>query len=169
MAVLRVEHHRAGEAVGIGGGAPRLSWQVAPGPRDWVQARYELRLVDDDGRVVAAAAPVDSADQVLVPWPFAPLTSGQRVSAQVRATGADGATSPWSAPEPVEAGLLHREDWSAALVTADPPGEPGAPGRLASSAPAPRVHRAPRPGPRAPPPDRARPRGGAPQRPPRGR
>ncbi|MGQ7294879.1 family 78 glycoside hydrolase catalytic domain [Quadrisphaera sp. KR29] len=135
---LRVEHQRPGEALGTGEASPRLSWQVAPGPRDWVQARYELRLVDDRGAATATADPVESPDQVLVPWPFAPLASRQRVLVQVRTTGADGATSPWSAPEPVEAGLLHREDWSAVPVTADPAGEPGAP----VPSPAPRVRRA---------------------------
>ncbi len=134
---LRVEHHEPGGAVGVGAAAPRLSWQVAPGPRDWVQARYELRLLDDDGAVTATAEPVNSPDQVLVAWPFAPLTSAERALVQVRATGADGAASEWSAPEPVEAGLLRREDWTAALVTSDPPGEPGAP----VASPAPRLRR----------------------------
>jgi len=134
---VRVEHHRAGEGLGIGEAAPRLSWQVAPGPRDWAQERYELRLLDEGGDVVETADPVVSADQVLVAWPFAPLTSGRRVLVQVRTTGADGAASGWSAPEPVEAGLLDRRDWAAVLVTSDPPGEPGAP----VASPAPRLRR----------------------------
>ncbi len=137
ISALRVEHQRSGEAVGTGEARPRLSWQVAPGPRDWVQARCELRLVDDDGGVLATADPVDSAEQLFVAWPFAPLTSGQRVLVQVRVTGADGSTSDWSAPETVEAGLLERSDWDAVLVTADPAGEPGAP----VASPAPRLRR----------------------------
>ena len=134
---VRVEHQRAGGGLGIGEAAPRLSWQVAPGPRDWVQERYEVRLLDAGGEVVETAAPVVSAEQVLVAWPFTPLTSGQRRLVQVRATGADGSTSEWSEPEPVEAGLLERRDWTAVLVTADPAGEPGAP----VASPAPRLRR----------------------------
>ena len=138
VAALRVEHQRQGEAVGIGQARPRLSWQVAPGPRDWVQARYQLRLVDDDGGVTAEADPVASAEQVFVAWRFAPLTSRQRFGGRVRVTGSDGARSGWSAVEPVEAGLLERSDWDAVLVTADPPGGPGAP----VPSPAPRLRRA---------------------------
>ncbi|MGQ7296995.1 family 78 glycoside hydrolase catalytic domain [Quadrisphaera sp. KR29] len=137
VSALRVEHHRQGEALGIGQAEPRLSWQVAAGPRDWVQASYELRQVDDQGAELATTGPHGSAEQVLVPWPFAPLASGQRVLVQVRTTGADGLTSDWSAPEPVEAGLLQRSDWHGVLVTADPPGEPGAP----VASPAPRLRR----------------------------
>ena len=134
---VEVEHHGLGAALGIGEARPRLSWRVAAGPRDWHQAGYELRLLGADGGELACTGPRSSADQVLVAWPFAPLVSAQRAAVQVRVTAADGATSGWSVPEPVEAGLLAPEDWSAVLITADAPGEPGAP----VPAPAPRVRR----------------------------
>ena len=68
---VRFEHHR--EALGIGETTPRLSWVVAAAPSGWRQARYEV-----EGRAADAAGPaasvvaVDSADSVLVPWPFSP-------------------------------------------------------------------------------------------------
>lgn len=137
VARLSVEHHGAGDALGIGEAAPRLSWRIAPGPLDWRQATYEVRLLDGDGQQVATTGTVSSSAQVLLDWPFAPLVSAQRAGVRVRVAGQDGAWSPWSAVEPVETGLLHDDDWSAVLVTADAAAGPGAP----VPSPAPRVRR----------------------------
>ncbi|MFJ4173135.1 family 78 glycoside hydrolase catalytic domain [Microbacterium sp. NPDC089696] len=109
----RFEHHR--EPLGIGESAPRLSWFVEAAPTEWVQVAYRIE-VDSDGDV--RSFDVESADQVLVPWPAAPLSSRARASVRVRVRGVDG---EWSAPGPaadVEAGLLHPEDWSAGPVGA---------------------------------------------------
>ncbi|WSG46608.1 hypothetical protein OHA72_25310 [Dactylosporangium sp. NBC_01737] len=71
---LRAEHHR--EPLGLGTARPRLSWQVETGqdlPAGWLQAAYEVS-VDGTG-----TGRVDSAEQVLVPWPagaLAPATAG---------------------------------------------------------------------------------------------
>ena len=124
---LEVEHHGIGGALGIGETAPRLSWRIGAGPLDWRQAAYELRLLDIDGAERASTGPTSSAAQILVAWPFEPLVSAQRVAVQVRVTGTDGITSGWSAPEPVEVGLLAPADWSASFITGDDPGEPGSP------------------------------------------
>lgn len=137
VARLSVEHHGPGDALGIGQACPRLSWRVAPGPLGWRQTAYELRRVDDAGRQVAASGTVASAEQVLLAWPFEPLVSAERALVQVRVVGGGGAWSTWSAVEPVEAGLLHDDDWSAVLITADPEGSRGAP----VPSPAPRLRR----------------------------
>ncbi|MEP6629286.1 MAG: family 78 glycoside hydrolase catalytic domain [Lapillicoccus sp.] len=113
------EHHR--EPLGIGEATPRLSWKTTA-PAGWVQAAYEVRLEGEGpgGRLVggSSATSAASADSVLVPWPGAPLTSRERVTARVRVTGADRSVSEWSAPATVEAGLIDPQDWRARPVHA---------------------------------------------------
>jgi alpha-L-rhamnosidase len=105
---LRAEHHR--EPLGIGNPAPRLSWKT----EEAAQVAYEIAV---DGEPTGR---VDSTEQVLVPWPAAPLTSRQIAEVRVRAweRGVDE-PSPWSEPLTVEAGLLQPSDWVAQLIGAD--------------------------------------------------
>lgn len=105
---VRFEHHR--DAVGIGESAPRLSWIVEAAPAGWRAASYELERIG--GEVVT----VDSADSVLVAWPFAALGSRERAEVRVRVTGTDGTSSEWSEWAAVETGLLEASDWEALLV-----------------------------------------------------
>jgi alpha-L-rhamnosidase len=96
---LRVEH--LGDAVlGLGVDQPRLSWWADDGA-----AAHEIAL--GDGRT----ATVDAGRNVLVPWPFEPLASRERVSWQVRAEGGE-----WSAPAWFEVGLLAPDDWTARWI-----------------------------------------------------
>ncbi|WP_312855084.1 family 78 glycoside hydrolase catalytic domain [Agromyces agglutinans] len=119
---VRFEHHR--EALGIGEAEPRLSWIVTSAPSGWGQARYEIeaRSMDASGAGSATSptvsVSVDSADSVLVPWPFASLVSRERRELRVRVIGADGAASDWSEWSAVEAGLLEPADWTARMVGA---------------------------------------------------
>ncbi|MGW4472930.1 family 78 glycoside hydrolase catalytic domain [Nonomuraea sp. NPDC004354] len=112
MRISRVRVEQLSEPfLGIGVADPRLSWTTeADGP--WRQTAYE---VEARGRRVV----VESDASVLVPWPFEPLASRERVTVRVRVRGAGG-WSAWSAPVPVEAGLLSAHDWSARFVS---PGE----------------------------------------------
>ncbi|TDD65279.1 alpha-L-rhamnosidase [Jiangella aurantiaca] len=122
----RVEHYSSGDwrqtlrsatngrqPLGIGERRPRLSWTVTA-DRPWRQTGYDVELTR------TGAAPevvtIDSADQVLVPWPAQPLTSRERVTVRVRLHGDDGATTGWSEPTVLEAGLLEPGDWSAVPV-----------------------------------------------------
>ena len=66
---LRFEHHE--EPFGIGEDRPRLSWQVRTDAPGWVQTAYELELGPDAGSLVSYGR-VDSAEQLLRPWPAAP-------------------------------------------------------------------------------------------------
>ncbi|MFD0856347.1 hypothetical protein ACFQ07_29170, partial [Actinomadura adrarensis] len=66
MAGLRFEHLR--EPLGIGTDRPRLSWYTETETPDWTQTAYEVEARGERVRV-------ESADSVLVPWPFAPLAS----------------------------------------------------------------------------------------------
>ena len=67
-----------------------------------------------------------SREQVLVPWPAAPLTSREAVRVRVRVRGA-GMRSAWSDPATVEAGLLRADDWTARFISPRDLGGLGAP------------------------------------------
>ncbi len=109
---VRVEH--GAPTLGLGTPRPRLSWRLPAGAAH--QKAYELRL--DDGTTLHG----DGDATVLVPWPGAPLASGERREVQVR-VWTDLGESAWSAPVALEAGLLRPEDWRASWVA--PTATPG--------------------------------------------
>ncbi|MEU1972716.1 family 78 glycoside hydrolase catalytic domain [Microbacterium sp. NPDC019599] len=110
----RFEHRTdPGPALGLTTPRPRLSWTVARADADYEQTAYEIEVVrgdDDRERWV-----VESADQVLVPWPSAPLEARESVHVRVRVRGEDW--SPWSEPAEAEAGLFSSEDWQARFIS----------------------------------------------------
>lgn len=108
VSVVRFEHRDSG--LGIGTARPRLSWQVTTGDPAWSQTAYELELIG------ATRVRVESAEQVLVPWPFEPLSARRHVSVRVRVRSGETWTA-WSDPTQVEAGLLGPEDWAARFIT----------------------------------------------------
>ncbi|ACQ81862.1 alpha-L-rhamnosidase [Beutenbergia cavernae DSM 12333] len=99
--------------LGTGVAAPRLSWTLT-GAGEGTQTAYELEARRPSGASVTHAA--SSPESVLVPWPFEPLASRERLELRVRAE-VGGAWSPWSAPLVVEAGLLDDADWSARFIS----------------------------------------------------
>ncbi|MEF2277336.1 glycoside hydrolase family 78 protein [Deinococcus sp. YIM 134068] len=111
---LRFEHHR--ETLGIGETAPRLSWITGTAALGWRQAAYEIERSGQGGEGGETTGRVASAESVLVPWPFAPLTSRERAMVRVRVWGEDGSASEWSEPATAEVGLLTLEDWTARFV-----------------------------------------------------
>ena len=115
IANVRFEHHR--DALGVGEARPRLSWIVATTTAGWHQAGYEIETYGADGQLRGRTTRVQSDQSVLVPWPFAPLSSRERLMVRVRVWGVDGQPSAWSVSSPVEAGLLSASDWSAQFVT----------------------------------------------------
>lgn len=101
-------------ALGIGTAAPRLSWKTTADP-EWAQTAYQLAVVR--GGRESLTERITSSESVLVPWPSAPLISGERAEVRVRVWGGDNAEpSPWSEPAAVEPGLLKPEDWTAVAV-----------------------------------------------------
>jgi alpha-L-rhamnosidase len=114
---IRFEHRR--DAFGIGEAQPRLSWIIATTTAGWRQASYEIEAHGSDGRLRGRTGRVASDQSVLVSWPFAPLSSRERLTVQMRVWGVDGQPSAWSEPAPVEAGLLQADDWTARFVTPD--------------------------------------------------
>jgi alpha-L-rhamnosidase len=109
---LALEHHRI--PLGIGEAAPRVSWQTLA-PADWSQHSYELRISGQGGEQTSGR--IQSAESVLMPWPFSPLESREQATIQIRTWGtSDGDPSGWSAPLVFEAGLLDPKDWTAKAV-----------------------------------------------------
>src|SRR3989442_986034 len=104
IADVRFEHHR--EALGIGEVRPRLSWIVATTVTGWRQASYEIESYRPDGQLRDQTGRIESDASVLVPWPFAPLSSREHLMVRVRVWGVDGQPSAWSLSAPVEVGLL---------------------------------------------------------------
>ena len=111
-AVVDVRAEHLADASGIGVAAPRLSWAIETRLAGWRQSAYE---VEARGETVH----VDSGESVLVPWPFAPLVSGERIDVRVRACDSKGVWTDWSVPCTVEAGLLDAQDWQARFVSPD--------------------------------------------------
>jgi alpha-L-rhamnosidase len=89
---------------------------------DFTQAAYQLEVTRGGTELVT----VDSAEQILVPWPDAPLASRERATVRVRVRGGDQ-WSPWSEPATVEAGLLAAGDWAARFVSPRQIGRIGGP------------------------------------------
>lgn len=112
---LHVEHLQ--DALGIGAAKPRLSWSVQTETPCWYQKAYQIELSDAEGHLLHQTERIESDQSVLVAWPFAPLASRQRVSIRMRVWGTDEVLSDWSELVPIEAGLLHAEDWQAQFIT----------------------------------------------------
>ncbi|WP_238332526.1 family 78 glycoside hydrolase catalytic domain [Kribbella jejuensis] len=108
---LRFEH-RPAPVAGIGTASPRISWQVPAADAGYAQTAYEIEIARDTTQVFT----VESADQVLVPWPADPLASRETAQVRVRVRGNEE-WSDWSEPASVEAGLLSHDDWSARFVS----------------------------------------------------
>jgi alpha-L-rhamnosidase len=109
------EHRTDGEPVlGVGTPTPRLSWVIPSAEPGFQQTAYEIEL-DRSGTPPISVA-VESGEQVLVPWPAAPLTSRETVEVRVRVRG-DGEWSGWSPKATLSAGLLSTDDWTARFVS----------------------------------------------------
>jgi alpha-L-rhamnosidase len=117
VAEVRFEHRR--EAFGVGVARPRISWIISSERQSWRQQAYEIRAIDAAGSEFGATGRVASDRSILVPWPFAPLDSRDRVTVRLRVWGSDGDPSTWSALQTVEAGLLQASDWTARFITPD--------------------------------------------------
>jgi alpha-L-rhamnosidase len=112
---LQVEHLR--ETLGIGTPRPQLSWIVETNVQGWYQSSYEIEEYRTDGKLIDQTGRVESDQSVLIPWPFSPLSSRERVSVRVRVRGKDGNVSEWSDLLSIETGLLSSTDWSARFIS----------------------------------------------------
>ncbi len=92
MLGVRVEHVR--DAFGIGTERPRLSWIVETASSGWHQTGYEIEEYDADGKLKDQTGRVESDQSVLVDWPFAPLSSRERIALRVRVWGKEEVFPP---------------------------------------------------------------------------
>ena len=133
----RFEHRTDADPVlGLGTPRPRLSWSVPAAETGYEQTAYEIELTRADSTTIHR---VNSADQVLVPWPAPDLTSRKTVTARVRVAHGDD-WSGWSELATAEAGLLAGTDWQASFISPTSLGRTGMPapvlaGRLDLPAP----------------------------------
>ncbi|MDG4825519.1 family 78 glycoside hydrolase catalytic domain [Asanoa sp. WMMD1127] len=126
---VRFDHRTdAGAVLAVPSRTPRLSWQIPHAPAGFTAAAYELEITVDDGSPTTHL--VESAEQVLVPWPAAPIASRQRVTVRVRVRDAGGDWTDWSPPARAEGGLFDPADWTARFVSPRTLGAPGAPAPL---------------------------------------
>jgi alpha-L-rhamnosidase len=102
------EHHV--DALGSHEARPRISWKLGA-PGGWTQIAYQVELTRPGRRDISDR--IETADQVLVAWPFLPLASREAVSVRVRVWGATGGPSDWSPGGSFEVGLLNATDWQA--------------------------------------------------------
>jgi len=112
---LRIEHRQ--DALGIGASQPRLSWTINTASREWKQTAYEIEALDANGSLRDQTEKIESDQSVLVDWPFAPLSSRERVSVRVRVWGSNDNVSEWSELLRLETALLSETDWSAEFIT----------------------------------------------------
>lgn len=112
---VRIEHRQ--DSLGIGVRRPRLSWRVTTASHGWKQTAYEIQAHGLGGALREQTGKIESDQSVLVAWPFAPLTSRERLTVRARVWGHDGSVSDWSEPVWLEAGLLSEADWSAHFIT----------------------------------------------------
>ena len=110
----RFEHRTdASPVLGVGTGAPRLSWSVPRADAGYEQTAYEVEVTRGG---TSRRHRIDSGDQVLVPWPAEPLASRESAAVRVRVAHQDE-WSGWSELAVVKAGLLDAADWTAAFVS----------------------------------------------------
>jgi alpha-L-rhamnosidase len=121
--LVRIEHRRISDGLGIGVARPRLSWITATDTPAWVQASYEVELADELEGTRVRSDRIESPESVLVPWPGPALSSRQQFSVRVRVWGEDGERSEWSEATRLETGLLAAEEWTARFVTPETSGE----------------------------------------------
>jgi alpha-L-rhamnosidase len=119
VTIARIRFEHLSDALGIGVARPRLSWLVQTSVPGWIQAACEIEAYTPDSQLYAGTGRVESSESVLVPWPFPPLASRQRLWVRVRTWSTAGQVSSWSELFPVEAALLDTSDWKANFITPD--------------------------------------------------
>ncbi|GAA3639998.1 glycoside hydrolase family 78 protein [Microbacterium awajiense] len=109
---LRAEQVLPGEV--LGEPRPRLSWMLDGGDPHFRQDRFEVELTARSGVELYRG---HGSENVLVAWPFRPLSSRESARVRVRCGSSDGEWTPWSPSCVIEAGLLDPADWSAQFVS----------------------------------------------------
>lgn len=108
------------DPLGIGGDAPRLSWQLEADRRGVTQTAYEVHVATTEAGLASPdvwdSGTVESGQSVGVAYGGPALTSHTRYLWAVRVWDDAGSASEWSAPGSFEAGLLDTDEWEADWV-----------------------------------------------------
>jgi alpha-L-rhamnosidase len=112
----RFEHRTdPGPVLAVPTPSPRLSWYLPDAEPGFRATGYEIEVTRDGGTPETVA--IESGEQVLVPWPVAPIASRASVAVRVRVRGDDGEWTGWSEPALAEGGLYQPGDWTARFVS----------------------------------------------------
>ncbi len=97
---------------------PRISWRFSSpsSTKDWVQLSYTAKLIHDDGTTEEHT--VKNDQNVLVEWPFKPLSSKQSVQLSVKASGSDGSSTDYKSIT-LDTGLLHPSEWVGQMISGE--------------------------------------------------
>src|SRR5262249_2119716 len=104
-----------GPVLAVPSRTPRLSWHIPDAPAGLAADAYALEVTGEDEQPDRFL--VESAEQVLVPWPAAPLASRQRVAVRVRVRDTGGDWTDWSPTARAEGGLFEAGDWTARFIS----------------------------------------------------
>jgi len=111
------------DPVGIGTAEPRLSWQLAPGPRDYRQAAFHLMVASDEALLAKDTPDLLDTGKVIgrttsqIVYSGAPLKAGQNCFWKVRIWDGTGELSGWSRPARWSVGPLQADDWQAKFIS----------------------------------------------------
>jgi alpha-L-rhamnosidase len=111
--ISRVQIEQYPVSLGIAESSPRLSWRFTGSTPNWTQKSYDIRLHRPSG---TEEFHVDSAQNVLVPWPSKPLEYRETVKVEIKSNG-DGESTDWASVN-VERGL-DGYDWK--LISGEAP------------------------------------------------
>ncbi|KQP02049.1 hypothetical protein ASF30_04460 [Leifsonia sp. Leaf264] len=112
MTDLWLENRRGASTLGIGERSPRLSW-LSDGTAPVSAVEFELT----DASGTAHRHTEAGGRRRLLAWPFPPLQSRAAVVLRARLVHDDDRIGDWSAPLPIEVGLLERSDWTNDFVS----------------------------------------------------
>jgi alpha-L-rhamnosidase len=112
----RFEHRTDdGPVLAVHTPTPRLSWIIPDAEAGFAAAAYEIEVTPEDGE--SQTFPVESTEQVLVPWPAKTIASRQTVSVRIRVCDGAGGWTAWSEPSVAEGGLYAESDWTARFIS----------------------------------------------------
>jgi alpha-L-rhamnosidase len=117
-AVMEVRAEQRDDALGVACATPRLSWKIGTSIADWKQTAYEVEITGPR-RKAASTGRTESPESVLVSWPFAPLSSRERVDVRIRVWDDSDTPTAWSELLPIEGGLFDPGDWQADFIGPD--------------------------------------------------
>ena len=117
LRVDRLTADRQSAPLGLGDARPVLGWTLEGDGRGRAQSAYQV-VVSTGGQDIWDSGEVHSPASANVPYGGPALESGTRYTWRVRARDESGQPSAWSAPAPLETGLLTQAELRASWIGA---------------------------------------------------